>query len=200
MMLPCHKGPPATAGGSDPFALAGVLDSTEAEMWNDTDTPLAYLITFRCYGTWLHGDRRGSVDRSHNRFGSPYMSGDERLWQRGAQALKSDPVILDASCRETVETAIRETCILRGWHLRAIHVRTNHVHTVVSIGMTPPECALNAFKANATRHLRQCGRWNQPHSPWVDKGSRRFLWNERSIERAVEYVLNGQGDELPEFD
>ena len=24
-------------------------------VWNDTDMPLAYLITFRCYGTWLHG-------------------------------------------------------------------------------------------------------------------------------------------------
>jgi REP element-mobilizing transposase RayT len=128
------------------------------------------------------------------------MSADERRWQRGAQALKSEPVILDASRRETVEAAVRETCALRGWDLRAINVRTNHVHTVVSIGTTPPERALNAFKANATRHLRQRGRWNQQHSPWVDKGSRRFLWNERSIERAVEYVLNGQGDELPEFD
>ena len=33
-------------------------------MWNDTDIPLAYLISFRCYGTWLHGDERGSIDRS----------------------------------------------------------------------------------------------------------------------------------------
>ena len=33
--------------------------------------PLAYLITFRTYGTWLHGDARGSVDREHNVFGTP---------------------------------------------------------------------------------------------------------------------------------
>jgi hypothetical protein len=32
-------------------------------MWNDTDLPLGYLITFRCYGSWLHGDKRGSIDR-----------------------------------------------------------------------------------------------------------------------------------------
>ena len=25
--------------------------------------PLAYLITVRCYGTWLHGDERLTVDR-----------------------------------------------------------------------------------------------------------------------------------------
>ena len=24
------------------------------------------LITFRAFGTWLHGDLRGSVDRFHN--------------------------------------------------------------------------------------------------------------------------------------
>jgi len=23
-------------------------------MWNDTDTPLAYFISFRTHGTWLH--------------------------------------------------------------------------------------------------------------------------------------------------
>ena len=65
-------------------------------MWNDTDTPLAYLITFRCYGSWLRGDERGPVVRFHNRFGAPYMSADERQRQRDAEALKSEPVLLDA--------------------------------------------------------------------------------------------------------
>lgn len=37
-------------------------------MWNDTDIPLGYLITFRCYGTWLHGDERGATDRFHKRY------------------------------------------------------------------------------------------------------------------------------------
>jgi hypothetical protein len=36
--------------------------------------PLAYLITFRAYGTWLHGDKRGSVNRFHNRFGTPFIA------------------------------------------------------------------------------------------------------------------------------
>src|ERR1044072_9524581 len=30
-------------------------------MWNDTDIPLGHLITFRTYGSWVHGDERGSV-------------------------------------------------------------------------------------------------------------------------------------------
>ncbi len=34
------------------------------------DLPLAYFITFHCYGTWLQGDAPGSVDRSHNQPGA----------------------------------------------------------------------------------------------------------------------------------
>ena len=39
--------------------------------------PLAYFITFRAYGTWLHGDERGAVDRRHNDYGTPYLPVDE---------------------------------------------------------------------------------------------------------------------------
>jgi hypothetical protein len=39
-----------------------------------------------------------------------------------------------------------------------------------------------------------------PCGTWADKGSKRKLWNEQSVARAIDYVLNGQGDELPDFD
>jgi REP element-mobilizing transposase RayT len=84
--------------------------------------------------------------------------------------------------------------------LYAINVRTNHVHLVVSIGEKKPEVALNAFKANATREMRERGCWNRSRSPWADKGSKRRLWNEKSLARAIDYVLNGQGDDWPDFD
>ena len=179
--------PPAVAGGSG------------SDMWNDTDIPLAYLITFRCYGTWLHGDERGSIDRVHNLYKSPYIPPNERWHQYTTQTLKGEPVTLNAAQRESVDKAVRETCDLRNWLLRAINVRTNHVHVVVSIGDTKPKQALNALKANATRRMRLDGCWRRSHSPWADKGSKRHLWNERSIERAIDYVINGQGDELPDF-
>jgi len=169
-------------------------------MWNDTDIPIAYLITFRCYGTWLHGDERGSIDRFHNLYKSPYIQPDKRWHQHNIHTLKGEPIILNAAQRESIEKAIRETCDLRHWLLQAINVRTNHAHIVVSIGDKRPEGALNAFKSNATRQMRKDGCWQQSHSPWADKGSKRYLWNERSIERAIDYVVNGQGDELPEFD
>src|SRR5258706_2303636 len=169
-------------------------------MWNDTDVPLAHLITFRSYGTWLHGDDRGSIDREHNRYGTPYALPNYNRKEHNQSLLKAEPVVLSAAQRASVEAAVRETCAVRRWFLHAFNVRTNHVHVVVSIGGKKPELALNAFKANATRQMRQDGSWPHEHSPWADKGSKRKLWNECSIERAIDYVINGQGDELPEFD
>lgn len=168
-------------------------------MWNETDSPLAYLITFRSYGTWLHGDKGGSIDRFHNRYGDCYLPPNE-AWQRyNRDQLTTGPFILGARERGSVERAIRETCGTRKWHLLAFKVRTNHVHTVMSAGCKP-ELVLNALKANATRHLREDQLWPHQFSPWADKGSKIRLWNERSVANAINYVLNGQGDDLPDFE
>ena len=169
-------------------------------MWNDTDIPLAFLITFRSYGTWLHGDERGSISRHKNQYKSFRLPQNEKWLDINTQRLKSEIVTLTAEQRNAVEKAVRETCDIRGWHLQAINVRTNHVHTVVSIGAKKPEIALNAFKANATREMRQNACWQNEKTPWADKGSKRYLWNEKSVAAAIDYVINGQGDDLPDFD
>ena len=168
-------------------------------MWNDTEIPLAYFISFRSYGTWLHGDRRGSIDRFHNRYGDPYLPSNKGQQRYNCKRLKTDPFILGARARRSVAKAIRETCHIRRWYLQALNVRTNHVHTVVTADCEP-SLVLNALKANATRQLRRDQLWCYSFSPWADKGSKRRLWNERSVANAVNYVMNGQGDDLPDFD
>jgi hypothetical protein len=115
-------------------------------MWNNTDTPLAYFISFRTYGTWLHGDERGSIDRFHNRYRSPYLPPNPTWHRYNQQQLKAPPLILGAKQRRVIEDAIRETCRIRKWVLLAFNVRTNHVHTVVSADRDA-DLVLNAFKA-----------------------------------------------------
>jgi REP element-mobilizing transposase RayT len=169
-------------------------------MWNDTETPLAYLITFRCRGTWLHGDERGSVDRNNNQYGSPRIP-THRRWHAASTAnLKHPPVNLDARMRRSVEESIKETCGFRNWALYAVNIGTNHAHSVVHAGAISPSKVLLALKANATRKMREDGVWAEDHSPWSDRGSKRYLWNESSVALAVDYVLYGQGDDLPDFD
>ena len=168
-------------------------------MWNDTDIPLAYFISFRTYATWLHGDKRGSIDRFHNQYRAPYLPANPKWQHYNEQRLKTEPLILKAKHRKCIEAAIRETCEIRKWSLQAINVRTNHIHSVVSANRKA-SLVLNAFKANATRQLREDHLWRFSFSPWADKGSKRKLWNERSIAKAIDYVINGQGNDLPDFD
>jgi REP element-mobilizing transposase RayT len=169
-------------------------------MWNDTDTPIAYFISFRTYGTWLHGDERGSINRFNNLYRTPYIDPDPGWLEHNTAKLKSPPFVLNAKARRIVDAAVREVCAYRGCHLYALNVRTNHGHTVVSASGPSSTSLLNSFKAYATRGLRKEGCWSYEHSPWADKGSRRRIWNEQGLQAAIDYVLNGQGGPLPDFD
>ncbi len=162
--------------------------------------PIGYMITIRCYGTWLHGDERGSVNRrSHNKIGTPKLRVNVHLVNSDRRSLKNSPFMLDAQCRVAVESAIREVCVVRGFGLVAINVRTNHAHTVVA-SSSPPEPIMNAFKSYATRRLRERGLVGASDRVWSRHGSTRYLWTEEHVASAVEYVINGQGAELPRFD
>ncbi len=167
--------------------------------WNDADAPIAYLITFRTYGTWLHGDVRGAIDKQHNNFGGPRADSNIILEQQNAGALKSEPFVMSTPARSAVDAAIREVCEFRDWKLYAAHVGMNHVHAVTS-AHAPSDKVLLDLKAYSTRKLRSEGLWTFDHSPWVDKGSKRKLWNDDHIYHACEYVINGQGGDLPIFD
>ena len=164
--------------------------------FQDRSAPLAFLITFRCYGTWLPGDERGSVDRRHyNHFGLAKIRPDNEKLERKSAQLKSEPFVIGASEREIVEIAITEVCGVRGYGLFALNVRTNHVHLVVG-NAGAPERMMDSFKAYATRALRSAKLIELDRKPWSRHGSTRYLWAEYQIATAVDYVLNGQGDEL----
>lgn len=157
--------------------------------------PLGYLITFRTHGTWLHGDARGSVDRFHNRYGTPDIPRNEPWQSYNERTMKLGPVKLHLKRREAINRAITETCELRKWKLHAANVRTNHVHVVVSTACDP-EIILRALKANATRKMRAKGCWTSSETPWAQKGSKRWLWTYNQLEAAIAYVLDQQGAPL----
>ena len=167
--------------------------------WDDNEHPLAYFITFRTHGTWLHGDARGSVERhGRNIYRSPKLTPDPVFSVKMDQNLRAAPFLLDGPRRACVELAVRNVCSIRGYGLSAIHVRTNHAHVVVDAG-TGPKIVMNAFKANATRALREAGLAEVGQKVWSRGGSTRYLWKPHQLERAIEYTINGQGEELPDF-
>lgn len=168
--------------------------------FQDRSQPLAYLITIRTYGTWLHGDERGSMDRrEYNRFGDPKIAPSGLRIERDRSLMKHPAFVLNAQARIAVEEAIREVCDHKNSRLFALNVRTNHVH-ITNSAVQKPEPMMNAFKSYATRKLKSYGLVAESGSVWARHGSTRYLWTEEHIAAAVDYVINGQGDDLPTFD
>ena len=115
--------------------------------FQDRSVAKAYLIPFRCYGTWLHGDDRGSVDRRfYNRVGPPKITSDPEKVERKAERMKHNVFLLGATERKVVEAAIRDVCRVRAYALFALDVRTNHAH-VVARNSAKLERMMDSFKA-----------------------------------------------------
>jgi hypothetical protein len=90
--------------------------------------PLAYFLSWACYGQRLHGDKRGSVDQTHNRRGTPLLTPDKLREERGRRRMKGPAVVLSNPMRLVVDAAIAELCDERSWLLITKNVRTTHAH------------------------------------------------------------------------
>jgi REP element-mobilizing transposase RayT len=157
--------------------------------------PLAYFLTFTCYGAWLHGQEAGSVDRTHNAPGTPLLPADEARLQSEHQRMDHPPYHLDRTRRRLVRQAILDVCAYRQWDLLALHVRATHVHVIVR-AETAPERILNDFKAYASRALNAAVIDAADCKRWTRHGSTRYLWTQASIEAKVHYVLHEQGEPM----
>lgn len=166
------------------------------ENWDEREFPIAYLITIRTYGTWLHGDERGSVDQHFrfNRYGAVRRPSDPGLQARMKENLVHPPFTLNQAQRLATDAAIHEVCMNRGYDLHALNVRPTHSHVVVTANVKPEPIA-NAFKSYTTRRLRERGLIANDVRVWSRGRSRRYLWEDRLVSAAIDYVLYCQGDE-----
>ncbi len=151
-----------------------------------------YFLTWHTYGTWLHGDAAGSVDKKHNEYGSPRLVADPRRLEHERMMLKHPPTILSPIARVLVDAAVREHCRVRAWDLRALAVRSNHVHVVIAEPEVAPEPIVKQLKEWGTRRLRSHRVVGPRERVWADHGSTVYLFEPGSLEAACEYVLAGQ--------
>jgi len=97
------------------------------------DFPLAYLITIRAYGTWLHGDERLAVDRhGFNIYSAPRRPQNLGLARVMKANMSTPPVIFTGEQCKIIEQAIKEVCTYHHYELWAVNARKNHAHAVVS--------------------------------------------------------------------
>ena len=148
--------------------------------------PLGFFLTWVTYGTWLPGDARGWVEYRHG-----WQLPNIMLELESMALMTEDACRLNDGQRRAVEMQVAETCQHRRWHLHAVNCRTNHVHVVVSAPETPPKKIRSDLKAWATRCLKE-GFDTTRENWWAERGSIRYLNDEKSMEAAVIYVLDAQ--------
>ena len=127
-------------------------------------------------------------------YGTRDMPVNSKLREDESSDLKHRIILLNHSQRQFIEFAIREVCNYRDYVLHAVNVHTNHVHSVVT-APCKPEQVMNSFKSYATRKLRESSLLEQNIKPWARHGTTPYLWTEEQVQRAIDYVINGQGDE-----
>jgi REP element-mobilizing transposase RayT len=152
---------------------------------------LAYFLTWHTYGTWLHGETRGSVSKVQNIYGTPFVATSNSTVRAMTGRMKQAPWTLTENMRVCVERAIRDHAAIRRWVLIALNVRSNHVHVI----LRPPikhdaEAVMSQFKSWGTRRLIEAGWATSATRVWADHGSTRYIDTEESLRRAIEYVEN----------
>jgi REP element-mobilizing transposase RayT len=141
----------------------------------------------------MHGDKRGSVDKRHNRYGTAFLGQNCSRQMKEHSILKNQPLELTQQLRRAVLRAIIGVRDARKWFAHAVHVRSNHVHIVVS-GKERPEKMMVDFKSYATRAIKRNNNMQKLIKKfWTQHGSTKYLWTKESLVSAIKYVKNEQG-------
>jgi len=165
----------------------------------EIDIPLAYFVTFSCYGTWLHGKENLSVDKNQNIFGTEFLSFNQYRQMSAEKRMAEASYLLNQHQRQIVLSAIKEVCQYREWVLLAAHVRTNHVHLVIH-AIHQPEIVMNTIKSYSSRRLNEAKLDGNRMNRWTRHGSTRYLWREEEVESTIQYVVYEQGSPMAVFE
>ena len=157
------------------------------------DDPIAYFLTWTCYGTWLPGDERGwTMWHKGEKLPQPLLAD----WCR--EQMVETPVTLDERQRLIVHETIARHCQVRSWHLHAVNCRSNHCHAVVTAKDYDGEQVRDQLKSWCTRGLKDDERSRGVPAEqirthwWTRKGSVRYLFDDESLEAASVYTLEAQ--------
>jgi REP element-mobilizing transposase RayT len=149
--------------------------------------PLAYHITWGTYGTRLHGDRRGTVDRIHNEFKAPIVQFEPDRWEAEVANLKFPPVRLTCEQRLRAEPLFPEICNRGHWEYLACAAAPDHIHLLLKSTFDP-----QTFRKLAKRWLGQelSKIWtpNEDNFWWSECGSIKWITDNSYLDNARRYI------------
>ncbi len=158
------------------------------------DQPLAYHIKFGTYGSRLHGDARGTVDRSMNKLDDPIIGRDTDWEKIERSLLRFPPVVPTSQQRQFAESITPSICDRGGWQLHTCAVQHDHVHTLLTT-TADAKTVRRLLKRWLGQALSE--RWPLPADAtwWAEGGSIKWIWDEQYFENVFPYIENQRRQE-----
>ena len=156
-----------------------------------------WLFTWRTYGSWLPGQEgfvghyrapsgRRVIDHDH---GTPTAADSPGLEGYVRSVMRAAPVVLSPVQADAVLAQLHETARFRGRVVVAVAVLATHVHLVFGAPGLPDSARMLAdWKGYASRALSLLTPEAVDSVWWAEKGSKRRLLDENSVNRATSYV------------
>ena len=156
------------------------------------ERPLAYHITVGTYGTRLHGEERGTIDRAMNQPGDPIIVRDDAWHQIEQDRLKFKPRILTVEQMIEVERLMPMVCARGGWthHTGA----ADHIHEVLT-GDADGAVIRKWFKRWFGEELAKLYPLLPGETFWAECGSVKWIWTDEYCRAAYGYVFGQRATE-----
>jgi REP element-mobilizing transposase RayT len=145
---------------------------------------MAYLLTWRTFGTWLPGDKRGWWDHKRG-----YQAASPELENYVRKHMTQSPVRLAVKHRRVVKERITAYCEYRNWPMHAVTCQSNHVHVVIS-ALPNPKRVMATLKSRCTRELKELFAEEFVDRIWAKRGSVSSLYSLESMKNVAAYVAN----------
>ena len=136
---------------------------------SNSNPPLAYLLTWTAYGTWLPGDNRGWQNKLTKEIQTP----NTKLYEHAQQKMIETTFYIPSSDRVVLEKEITAYCHSKSWFLHAISVRSNHIHILMSAKDIRPKIVCQRLKAISTIVLKRSHKNRKRF--WTEGCSTRFI-------------------------
>jgi REP element-mobilizing transposase RayT len=143
-----------------------------------------YMVTWTTYGSWLQGDKRGSVRKGK------LLSESKGLQKANEGRRRTSIVKLKKIEREIVRKAMLEEARRIGEEILALSLWSNHVHVVIGKGGRSVDKVVSRLKSAAYYALRECGFTGRLWTRGYDK---RFCFDEKALKDRIAYVIRHGG-------
>ena len=148
----------------------------------------AYFITFRTYGTWLHGDPRRSYSHRYKRIFEP----NESLNNLRKGNLVNPIVTFSEQERAVLFDAIVEIGLSGKYNvfIDAVNVRSNHIHILVTPRSDITMAQLvNIIKNRLSAVVKTFPRFQNYQKIWTSRFSGKIVYSAETWRGLANYTL-----------